>query len=251
VAETGAWMGGPLPYGYRKPGNQRGAPLVLSEEPIGVVGISEADVVRRIFHQAAVEQQSCRRIADYLNALGVPCVSARNGQPPAAGKKVTVPWCAARGRNLLISTTYKGEHQYGKRSRGGQRPVIRRSVPAIVSETMQDTVFTIGHSTHPQERFIALLRQHGIEVISIAIRPVSLSFRLFGNMYAGETLLHTMSSLGGSLPFPLNWLCSILFPLPFYFLELLVGLLQAFVFAMLCAVYIKLSTEHEGGSEAH
>jgi site-specific DNA recombinase len=31
VAETGAWMGGPLPYGYRKQGNQRGAPLVLSE----------------------------------------------------------------------------------------------------------------------------------------------------------------------------------------------------------------------------
>ena len=90
-----------------------------------------------------------------------------------------------------------------------------------------------------------------IEMISIAIRPVSLSFRLFGNMYAGETLLHTMQSLGGSLPFPLNWLCSILFPLPFYFLELLVGLLQAFVFAMLCAVYIKLSTEHEEGEGAH
>jgi F-type H+-transporting ATPase subunit a len=90
-----------------------------------------------------------------------------------------------------------------------------------------------------------------IEMISIAIRPVSLSFRLFGNMYAGETLLHTMSGLGASLPFPLNWLCSILFPLPFYFLELLVGLLQAFVFAMLCAVYIKLSTEHPEGQAAH
>jgi len=90
-----------------------------------------------------------------------------------------------------------------------------------------------------------------IEVISIAIRPVSLSFRLFGNIYAGETLLHTMSSLGGSLPFPLSWICSILFPLPFFFLELLVGLLQAFVFSMLCAVYIKLSTEHEEGEGAH
>ena len=39
-----------------------------------------------------------------------------------------------------------------------------------------------------------------IEVISIAIRPVSLSFRLFGNIYAGETLLHTMGSVGASLP---------------------------------------------------
>jgi len=90
-----------------------------------------------------------------------------------------------------------------------------------------------------------------IEVISIAIRPVSLSFRLFGNIYAGETLLHTMSSVGAGLPPPINWISLILFPLPFYFLELLVGLLQAFVFAMLCAVYIKLSTEHEGGEGAH
>ncbi len=90
-----------------------------------------------------------------------------------------------------------------------------------------------------------------IEMISIAIRPVSLSFRLFGNMYAGETLLHTMGAIGASLPVPLSWIALILFPLPFYFLELLVGLLQAFVFAMLCAVYIKLSTGHEGEGGSH
>jgi len=90
-----------------------------------------------------------------------------------------------------------------------------------------------------------------IEMISIAIRPVSLSFRLFGNMYAGETLLHTMAAIGASLPVPLSWIALILFPLPFYFLELLVGLLQAFVFAMLCAVYIKLSTGHEGEGGSH
>ena len=82
-----------------------------------------------------------------------------------------------------------------------------------------------------------------IELVSIAIRPVSLPFRLFGNIYAGETLLHTMQTLANSLPVPINWIAGILFPLPFYFLELLVGLLQAFVFAMLCAVYTKLSTE--------
>lgn len=90
-----------------------------------------------------------------------------------------------------------------------------------------------------------------IEMVSIAIRPVSLSFRLFGNIYAGETLLHTMGSIGSALPIPLNWISYILFPLPFYFLELLVGLLQAFVFAMLCAVYIKLSTGHEAEGGAH
>ncbi len=90
-----------------------------------------------------------------------------------------------------------------------------------------------------------------IELISIAFRPVSLSLRLFGNIYAGETLLHTMATLGSGLPIPLNWLSSIIFPLPFYFLELLVGILQAFVFSLLCAVYIRLSTSHEGEEEAH
>ena len=51
-----------------------------------------------------------------------------------------------------------------------------------------------------------------IEMVSIAIRPVSLSFRLFGNIYAGETLLHTMGSIGAALPPPLNWISLILFP---------------------------------------
>jgi len=62
-------------------------------------------------------------------------------------------------------------------------------------------------------------------------------------MYAGETLLHTMGSIGAP---PLNWIALILFPLPFYFLGLLVDILQAFVFAMLCAVYVKQSTDVHG-----
>jgi F-type H+-transporting ATPase subunit a len=90
-----------------------------------------------------------------------------------------------------------------------------------------------------------------IEIISIAFRPVSLSLRLFGNVYAGETLLTTMITLGKTLGFP-EWvahLCSVLLPIPFYFLELLVGLLQALVFTLLCAVYIQLSTAHDEEEE--
>jgi F-type H+-transporting ATPase subunit a len=84
-----------------------------------------------------------------------------------------------------------------------------------------------------------------IEVISIGFRLVSLSMRLYGNIFAGENLLHAMSTLGDKLPLPIAYLLSILLPLPFYFLELLVGLIQAFVFMLLCAVYIQLSTTHE------
>lgn len=89
-----------------------------------------------------------------------------------------------------------------------------------------------------------------IEIVSILFRPVSLSLRLFGNIYAGETLLMTMGGLGDKLPPPFPFLLSVALPLPFYFLEILVGLLQAFVFMLLCAVYISLSTSHDD-EEAH
>lgn len=86
-----------------------------------------------------------------------------------------------------------------------------------------------------------------IEVISIAFRPVSLSLRLFGNVFAGENLLTTMILLGQDLGFPkvVAYISSIIIPVPFYFLELLVGVLQALVFTLLCAVYIQLSTSHD------
>ncbi len=93
-----------------------------------------------------------------------------------------------------------------------------------------------------------------IEVVSIAFRPASLALRLFGNIFAGETLLHTMMNLGqmfGVGKFA-EFIISVLAPLPFYFMELLVGLLQAVVFTLLCAVYIQLSTTHDDhGDEEH
>ncbi len=92
-----------------------------------------------------------------------------------------------------------------------------------------------------------------IEVVSIAFRPVSLSLRLFGNVFAGENLLSTMITLGDTLGLPrfLAYISSIVIPIPFYFLELLVGLLQALVFTLLCAVYIQLSTTHDEGDAHH
>ena len=90
-----------------------------------------------------------------------------------------------------------------------------------------------------------------IEVVSIMVRPVSLSLRLFGNVFAGETLLASMITLGQTLGFPaiVTYVMSLIVPVPFYFLELLVGLLQALVFMLLCAVYIQLSTTHDEEEE--
>ena len=76
-----------------------------------------------------------------------------------------------------------------------------------------------------------------LEVISILFRPVSLSFRLYGNVFAGENMLETMATLVPGL----GWLL----PIPFYFLELAVGLVQALVFMLLTAVFTLLICQHE------
>jgi F-type H+-transporting ATPase subunit a len=85
-----------------------------------------------------------------------------------------------------------------------------------------------------------------IEVISIAFRPISLSLRLYGNVYGGESLMHAMSGMQ-------KWGL----PAPFYLLELLIGFVQAFVFTLLMSVYIGLLCNHgddhheEHGEGAH
>jgi F-type H+-transporting ATPase subunit a len=84
-----------------------------------------------------------------------------------------------------------------------------------------------------------------LEIVSILFRPVSLSFRLYGNIYAGENMLEAMSVIVPSL----GWLL----PIPFIFMELLVGLVQAMVFMLLTAVFTLLICQHpeEGGAAAH
>jgi F-type H+-transporting ATPase subunit a len=85
-----------------------------------------------------------------------------------------------------------------------------------------------------------------LEIISILFRPVSLSFRLYGNIFAGENMLETMATIVPGL----GWLL----PIPFYFMELLVGLVQAMVFMLLTAVFTLLICQHHeeaGPAAAH
>jgi F-type H+-transporting ATPase subunit a len=83
-----------------------------------------------------------------------------------------------------------------------------------------------------------------LEVISIGFRPISLSFRLYGNIFAGENLLEALSN---TIQHP-AWakaVFSALLPVPFYFMELLVGLVQAFVFMLLTTVFTALICTHD------
>jgi len=72
-----------------------------------------------------------------------------------------------------------------------------------------------------------------IELAGEFTKVISLSFRLFGNIYAGETVLYTASSK----------LFAFIVPIPFLSLELIVGFVQALVFAMLTLVFMVILTE--------
>jgi F-type H+-transporting ATPase subunit a len=77
-----------------------------------------------------------------------------------------------------------------------------------------------------------------IEIVSEIAKVLSLSLRLFGNIFAGEVLISVIGALVAALV-----------PTPFMLLELLVGLIQATVFTMLTLVYLTLASEAPHGAE--
>ncbi|PIP74327.1 MAG: ATP synthase F0 subunit A [Candidatus Levybacteria bacterium CG_4_9_14_3_um_filter_35_16] len=78
-----------------------------------------------------------------------------------------------------------------------------------------------------------------LEIIGEITKVISLSFRLFGNIFAGEVVLSTVSSI-----------YAFLFPLPFMLLEVIVGLVQALVFSMLTMAFMAvLTTPHHAPEE--
>ena len=80
-----------------------------------------------------------------------------------------------------------------------------------------------------------------IEIIGEFAKVASLSFRLFGNVFAGEVLLVSMAAL-----------VAYIIPIPFLFLEILVGVIQALIFSMLLVVYFTISaSDHSEHEEEH
>lgn len=80
-----------------------------------------------------------------------------------------------------------------------------------------------------------------IEVISELSRIISLSARLFGNVFAGEALLGVMYAIAAKISFTV---LATLVPVIFLFLELMFGTIQALVFAMLTLIYIAVAAAH-------
>ncbi len=84
-------------------------------------------------------------------------------------------------------------------------------------------------SWNPLKMFIGML-----ELTSEISKTVSFAFRLFGNIFAGEVLLVVIAALA-----PLAA------PLPFFFLEIFVGFIQAFVFSLLTIVFLGIAIGHD------
>ncbi len=82
-----------------------------------------------------------------------------------------------------------------------------------------------------------------IEVISILFRPVSLTFRLYGNIYGGESMLESIYHLNPNLAF--------LTLIPFYFFEVLVATVQAMVFCLLTAAFTGMMCRHDDAEHGH
>ena len=79
-----------------------------------------------------------------------------------------------------------------------------------------------------------------IEIVGEFAKVASLSFRLFGNVFAGEVLLASMAAL-----------VAYVIPIPFLFLEILVGLIQALIFSILLVVYFTIGASDHDEHESH
>ena len=117
-----------------------------------------------------------------------------------------------------------------------------KALGSIFTKVLKDpTVLLVAPITF----FVGLL-----ELVGEIAKVASLSFRLFGNVFAGEVLLASMAAI-----------FAYLVPGPFLFLEVFVGLIQALIFALLSAVYFTIASQdhseheparpHEGACGEH
>ncbi len=132
--------------------------------------------------------------------------------------------------------------------------ILKYAGPAVIAKDL------FGNKADPKETpgpiYAFLFLIFGIvgiiEIVSICFRPISLTFRLFGNVFGGESLLHSMYALGqgiGGAGTALGTIMSSVLLLPFYVLETLIGAVQALVFMLLVSVYIGLICNH--GDDDH
>ncbi len=151
AARMGKWLGGIVPYGYLK---NKEKYLEVSNDLLPGFDLSESDVIKLMYRLIVEEKMSSIKIADYLNALGVPTSYAKDSRKVTKGKRkenTSGLWQPSRVGNTIKNTIYKGIHGYGKRSTK-EREVIYRSMPLIVSEDVWEQAQVILKSNKIMSR---------------------------------------------------------------------------------------------------
>lgn len=148
------------------------------------------------------------------------------------GEKVFVPFF--RGGTADLNTTLAlaiiavvSSHIFGVVVIGGWNYLNRfiniKTLLEIPKKVMKDPTVLI---VNPIKAFVGI-----VEIIGEMAKVASLSFRLFGNIFAGEVLLASMSAI-----------MAFAIPIPFMFLEIIVGLIQALIFSILVLIYLNIAT---------
>lgn len=169
--------------------------------------------------------------------------------------KTFFPWVASFFLFILVANLlglFPGFATISYKPTGAERAVpLLRSINSDLNMTAALAILSVVVTHILAIRFIGFkayfqkwfsLQMFGVflfvgilELVSEFTKMVSLSFRLFGNIFAGEVVLGTVSSI-----------FAFFVPLPFYFLEILVAFVQAAVFMMLTLVFmVILSGKHE------
>jgi F-type H+-transporting ATPase subunit a len=151
------------------------------------------------------------------------------------GEKVFVPYFrgATADLNTTLSLAIIGvvvSHIFGVMALGSWNYLNKfiniKAFLEIPKKIRKDPTIII---VNPIKAFVGI-----VEIVGEVAKIASLSFRLFGNIFAGEVLLASMSAI---LAFGL--------PVPFMFLEVIVGLIQALIFSMLILAYLTMNTAAE------
>ncbi|MDO8615376.1 MAG: recombinase family protein [Dehalococcoidia bacterium] len=129
AASEGRYTGGIAPLGYKVVGEKQDARLVKSDTLIWA-DLTGEDLVRQVYDWLALDDRSCRWIADELNSRGVPTVYERDGRG-IRGKRTQGKWRAGRIRNLVINPVYKGKLSYGRRTKRTREVIVADCEPLV------------------------------------------------------------------------------------------------------------------------
>ncbi len=170
------------------------------------------------------------------NWLGlIPGVGSIGFIETSHGHSVFVPWF--RGATADLNTTLAlaifsviAANFFGMLTVGGwnflNKFINIKALLEIPGRIIKDPAIAI---VNPIKFFVGL-----VEIIGEVAKVASLSFRLFGNVFAGEVLLASMAAI-----------FAFAVPIPFIFLEIVVGIIQALIFAMLTLVYFTIASTAE------